>query len=81
METTTKASQELMAVCVAPQIGLESINVTDLERLDLAIDSIEKLGESLREFRKEIAGITKLRQEHADLAADLARIRQILEAA
>jgi hypothetical protein len=70
-----------MAVCVAPQIGLGSINVTDLERLELAIDNIEKLGESLREFRKEIGDITKLRQEHAELAADLARIKQILEAA
>jgi hypothetical protein len=52
--------------------------MTDIERLDLAIDNVEKLCASLREFRKEIGDITKLREEVAGLRADYARIKQML---
>jgi DNA repair exonuclease SbcCD ATPase subunit len=55
--------------------------MTDIERLDLVIDNVKKLCASLEEFRKEIGDITKLRQEHAELSTNLARIRQMLEAA
>jgi len=55
--------------------------MNDIERLDLAVDSLEKLCASLREFRREIGDITKLREEVAGLRADYARIRQLLEAA
>jgi hypothetical protein len=55
--------------------------MTDIERLDLAIDNAEKILGSLREFRNEIGDITKLRQEVGELRADYARIKQMLLAA
>ena len=55
--------------------------MTDIELLNHAIDNAEKLLTSLKEFRESVAGITKLREEHAELSADLARIKRMLEAA
>ena len=55
--------------------------MTDIERLDLAIANAENILASLKEFRGEVAGITKLREEHAELSADVARIRRMLGAA